>query len=166
MSSTLQILQGLYNIVGHETFNAALKEIRVERNGGGIQSVESARLNLDENAKKTRAKPVITNEEIARRSADMRGIQAFTQYVRTLMPPGTSYRDAQITAGTRWKALSAEEKGKWREPAATTCIVCSNTIENTDTHKECLKQYILRRFGEGISTDDAIQEFLQGLHEN
>lgn len=164
MSSAAQILQGLYTLIGHDSFNAALQELQTGQRGTGtIRSVESARLNLDEDgAKKTRTKPTVSAEETARRSNDMRAMQAFTQYVRTELPAETSYKDAQIAAGVRWKALSLAEKAKWKEPAVISCIVCSSAIENTDAHRACVRQYIERRGAEGCSVDDAIQEFLQG----
>ena len=125
--------------------------------------MESARLHFNEDgAKKTRTKPTVSAEETARRSNDMRAMQAFTQYVRTELPAETSYKDAQIAAGVRWKALDATEKAKWKEPVVISCIVCSSAIENTDAHRACVRQYIDRRAAEGCGVDDAIQEFLQG----
>lgn len=106
-SSIVNILVNLRSVVGEVAFNAA------------VEAIQSGKVPLTaapgEKVKKERKQVELAPEKAAERAANMAALQAWIAKVRSEMPEGTTFRDAQKAAGESWKAMSKEQLAAWKE---------------------------------------------------
>jgi len=107
-TSIVNILVNLRSVVGEVAFNAAIEAIQSGK-------VPLAAAPGEKPSKKERKQVELAPEKAAERAANMAALQAWIAKVRSEMPEGTSFRDAQKAAGESWKAMSDEQKAAWKE---------------------------------------------------
>jgi hypothetical protein len=105
----LNVLKGLRALVGEVAFNAAVEALRADKDVAPGPAVSAAAA-APEKKKRTRN---ITDEQRAVITRNMTALQAFTKMVREELGESVAYAEAKATAGSRWKALSKEEKEAW-----------------------------------------------------
>jgi len=118
--ATIEILRNLKSLVGEVEFNKAVAVI-------ASASAPAPNVVVDAvPAKKPRKSDPVKS---AKRSSDMAALQNYIGTIRKEMPDDTPYKQVQVEAGKRWKALTVDEKEKFA--TAPSDKVCQVTVPDT-----------------------------------